>query len=52
MLYKQIARLSARLALVAGGFFSLSPMVRADDTPAAPPAPNLLADMNGMDDTP
>jgi len=52
MLYKQIARLSARLALMAGVFFSLNAILRADDTPPPPPAPNLLADMNGMDATP
>jgi len=52
MLYKQIARLSARLALLAGVFFSLNSSSRADDAPPPPPAPNLLADFNGMDDTP
>jgi hypothetical protein len=52
MLYKQIARLSARLALMAGVFFSLHPIVRGDDTPPPPPLPNLLANLNGMDATP
>jgi hypothetical protein len=52
MPYKQIARLSARVALVATFFWSLPAILRADDTPAPPPAPNLLAAMNGMDDTP
>jgi hypothetical protein len=52
MLYKQIARLSARLALMAGLFLSLHSIVRGDDPPPPPPAPNMLADMNGMDDTP
>jgi hypothetical protein len=44
MLYKQMASLSARLLLAVALFLGL------DAT--APAAPNLLANLNGMDDTP